>query len=45
MLRPWRDTFYTPNPVIVTGPTYIKIHKFDNNGVNNTIPLGQATKY
>jgi hypothetical protein len=44
MLRPWRDTFYTPNPVMITGPTYVKIHKFDNNGVDNTIPLGQANK-
>lgn len=44
MLRPWRDTIYTPNPVLITGPSYVKIHKFDNNGVNNTIPLGQATK-
>jgi hypothetical protein len=44
MLRPWRDTFYTPNPTIITGPSYVKIHKFDNNGVNNIIPLGQATK-
>ena len=44
MLRPWRETIYNPNPVMITGPTYVKIHKFDNNGVNNTIPLGQATK-
>jgi hypothetical protein len=44
MLRPWRETIYNPNPVLITGPTYIKIHKFDNNGVNNTIPLGQANK-
>ena len=44
MLRPWRETIYNPNPVMITGPTYVKIHKFDNNGVDNTIPLGQATK-
>jgi hypothetical protein len=44
MLRPWRDTFYTPNPTIITGPSYVKIHKFDNNGVDNSIPLGQANK-
>jgi hypothetical protein len=28
----------------VLGSAYIKIHKFDNNGVDNTIPLGQATQ-
>jgi hypothetical protein len=28
----------------VTGPALVKIHKFDNNGVDNTIPLGQLTK-
>jgi hypothetical protein len=27
-----------------SGPIYVKIHKFDNNGVNNDIALGQATK-
>ncbi len=26
------------------GPAYVKMHKFDNNGVDNTIPLGQATQ-
>jgi len=44
MLRPWRETIYNPNPVMITGPTYVKIHKFDNNGVDNSISLGQATK-
>jgi hypothetical protein len=28
----------------VTGPAFVKIHKFDNNGVDNTIPLGQLTQ-
>jgi hypothetical protein len=28
----------------ITGPAYAKMHKFDNNGVDNTIPLGQANK-
>jgi len=28
----------------ILGSAYVKIHKFDNNGVNNTIPLGQATQ-
>jgi hypothetical protein len=28
----------------ITGPSFVKIHKFDNNGVDNTIPLGQATQ-
>ena len=27
-----------------SGPIYVKIHKFDNNGVNNDIALGQATR-
>jgi hypothetical protein len=27
-----------------SGPIYVKIHKFDNYGVNNDIALGQATK-
>ena len=44
MLRPWRDTLYIPNPIIITGPSYVKIHKFDNNGINNSIALGQATQ-
>jgi hypothetical protein len=28
----------------VSGPAYVKIHKFDNNGVDNTTPLGQVTQ-
>ena len=44
LLRPWRETIYNPNPVLISGPSFVKIHKFDNNGVDNSIPLGQATK-
>ena len=33
----------TPLPN-VTGPVFIKIHKIDNNGVDNSIALGQATQ-
>jgi hypothetical protein len=39
LLRPWRNL--TTN---VTGPSLIKIHKFDNNGTDNTIPLGQLSQ-
>jgi hypothetical protein len=48
LLRPYfRLGGFSPsgNPLPnITGPTYVKIHKFDNNGVDNTIPLGQANK-
>jgi hypothetical protein len=48
LLRPYfRFGGFSPsgNPLPnITGPTYVKIHKFDNNGVDNTIPLGQANK-
>jgi hypothetical protein len=32
---------FLPN---ITGPTFVKIHKFDNNGIDNTIALGQLTQ-
>jgi hypothetical protein len=41
LLRPWRDTSVIPQLV---GPTYAKIHKIDNNGVDNSIALGQVTQ-
>jgi len=44
LLRPWFELPAFPWQSSTTGPTYIKMHKFDNNGVDNTIPLGQATK-
>ena len=44
LLRPWFELPAFPWQSSITGPAYIKMHKFDNNGVNNTIPLGQATK-
>ena len=31
-------------PISYPSFNYVKIHKFDNNGVNNDIALGQATK-
>jgi hypothetical protein len=43
LLRPYFILPAFPNQSII-GPTYVKIHKFDNNGVDNTIPLGQANK-
>ena len=41
LLRGWRDTSVVPQ---LLGPIYVKIHKIDNNGVNNEIALGQATQ-
>jgi hypothetical protein len=48
LLRPWFQLGgiapgggFLPNQ---TGPTYVKIHKFDNNGIDNTIALGQITQ-
>ena len=37
LLTPWVQSNQS-------GPIYVKIHKFDKNGVNNDIALGQATK-
>jgi hypothetical protein len=39
LLRPWRN-LVTNN----TGPSLVKIHKIDNNGVDNTTPLGQISQ-
>jgi hypothetical protein len=45
LLRPWRDTMFSGGVFInITGPTYIKIHKIDNNGVDNSLALGQLSK-
>lgn len=45
LLRPWRETVII-NGISqnITGPTYIKIHKFDNNGVDNSTAIGQITQ-
>jgi hypothetical protein len=39
LLRPWRNLVTN-----VTGPVFVKIHKFDNNGIDNTTPLGQISQ-
>jgi hypothetical protein len=39
LLRPWRNLVTN-----ATGPVFVKIHKFDNNGVDNTTALGQITQ-
>jgi hypothetical protein len=44
LLRPWFELPAFPWLSSTTGPAFVKIHKFDNNGVDNTIPLGQATQ-
>jgi hypothetical protein len=44
LLRPWFELPAFPWQSSITGPAYVKMHKFDNNGVDNTISLGQATK-
>jgi hypothetical protein len=45
LLRPWRDMVFSNGFFKnVSGPTYIKIHKFDNNGINNSLALGQISK-
>jgi hypothetical protein len=45
LLSPWTQTFTIKGiPQTATGPRYVKIHKMDYNGVNNEIPLGQATQ-
>jgi hypothetical protein len=48
LLTPWFQLGgMTPGGAFLpnqSGPIYVKIHKFDNNGVNNDIALGQATK-
>jgi len=45
LLRPWRDTIFSGGFYqFVNGPTYIKIHKYDNNGINNSTALGQISQ-
>jgi len=45
LLRPWRETVIINGiSQTITGPTYVKIHKFDNNGVDNSTPLGQLSQ-
>jgi hypothetical protein len=45
MLRPTRTQLTTNTGIVqVIGPSFIKIHKFDNNGINNTFPLSQITQ-
>jgi len=45
LLRPYRYYLTTGAGLTqITSLAYVKIHKFDNNGVDNTIPLGQATQ-
>jgi hypothetical protein len=45
LLSPWRRIEQTTYGFInVYGSSYVKIHKIDNNGVNNSIALGQATQ-
>jgi hypothetical protein len=41
ILRPWRNTSTVP---AIDGPRYLKVHKIDNNGMDNTIALGQIHK-
>ena len=43
MLTPWSITSTWPTTYTTTGESFIKINKFDNNGTDNTIPLGQVT--
>jgi hypothetical protein len=44
LLSPWSYTALI-NGIFqfVNGPSYIKIHKFDNNGIDNTLALGQLS--
>jgi hypothetical protein len=45
MLRPTRTQLTTNTGIVqVIGPSFIKIHKFDNNGIDNTFPLGQISQ-
>jgi len=45
LLSPYSQTFILGQPIKGTNSSiYVKIHKLDNNGVNNDITLGQATK-
>ena len=42
LLRPWFELPAFPWLSSTTGPAFVKIHKFDNNGVDNTIPLNST---
>jgi hypothetical protein len=45
LLRPWRETVIINGiSQIISGPTYVKIHKFDNNGIDNSVVIGQITQ-
>jgi hypothetical protein len=45
LLSPWeQNVFIKGIPQQTLGPAYVKIHKIDNNGVDNEIALGQATQ-
>lgn len=45
LLSPWEQNVFRKGfPQQLLGPIYVKIHKIDNNGVNNEIPLGQVTQ-
>ena len=42
MLTPWTIVGFYIDGRAATGESFIKINKFDNNGIDNTIPLGQV---
>jgi hypothetical protein len=42
MLTPWTIVGFYVTGRAATGESFIKINKFDNNGVDNTVPLGQV---
>ena len=45
LLTPWTSTVYQNGILqLISGPSYVKIHKLDNNGIDNNTPLGQITK-
>jgi hypothetical protein len=43
MLAPWTIVGFYVTGRAATGESFVKINKFDNNGVDNTVPLGQVT--
>ena len=42
MLAPWTIVGFYVTGRAATGESFVKINKFDNNGVDNTVPLGQV---
>jgi len=45
LLTPWFDTvFQNGLYAFISGPRYVKIHKYDNNGINNSTALGQISQ-